>query len=67
VEVVDTESGAQESRFDHKPTLPTKNLRSCSKLARAIVSDGIVSDAESKPLRRPSAAIEKSCKRAKPL
>lgn len=67
IQEADVESIAQESRFDHKSS-QQKNVRGSSKLARAVVSDGIASDAESKPLRRHCAPIsEKSCKRAKPL
>ncbi|XP_024393313.1 uncharacterized protein [Physcomitrium patens] len=62
----DSDTGAQESRFEPKSSQPKSLLRSCSKLARTMSSDVIVSDAESKPLRRPSAATEKACKRAKP-
>lgn len=68
VQDTDSDTGAQESRFEHKPSQPKSLLRGCSKLARAMTSDVIVSDAESKPLRRPSGVMEKSsCKRAKPL
>lgn len=68
IQDTDSATGAQESRFEHKSSQPKSLLRGCSKLARAMSSDVIVSDAESKPLRRPSGVMEKSsCKRAKPL
>ncbi|KAG0589336.1 hypothetical protein KC19_1G014000 [Ceratodon purpureus] len=68
IQDADSDTGAQESRFEHKSSQPKSLLRSCSKLARSMTSDVIVSDAESKPLRRPSGIIDKtSCKRAKPL
>lgn len=67
IQDADNDSVAQESRFEHKTNQPISLLRSCSKLARSMCSDVIVSDAESKLLRRASATVEKSCKRAKPL
>ncbi|KAG0589334.1 hypothetical protein KC19_1G014000 [Ceratodon purpureus] len=60
IQDADSDTGAQESRFEHKSSQPKSLLRSCSKLARSMTSDVIVSDAESKPLRRPSEGVGSS-------